>query len=733
MSTSTSPKSAEPRPGTESFSFPGYRGAVAAGLGLTDLEGQVRRMADPASARETLHWGRSYLYASELDAAGGAIEVVVKQFRNQGLRSGLRRRRHGCGATRSWRGAGAMVASGLATPEPLMLIETLPGGPSYYVSRRLRGVFESRLYFRALNAGRGREAFPQVDETEFFARLGGFLRRLHDAGIWHRDVSIGNVLVGDGDSSSPPRFYLVDLSRSRLGRRLTVWRRTRDLCRLPILQARNRRTFLHAYWGPETRAPALKRLLFWASMQGFLLKHRIKGAVWHPLRSRKLRLGRRHPHVHIPPAPRGASTREKVVWDALSDQPHQHAGRFERVVSGLRESGGYLYGLSLTGAALPRTWRRYRALERGLYSEPVDWRGVGVALRPRPEERTAPLRHLEALGVRKVLLRLHPWQRQHREEEELARELHRRGYEIAFTLPQNRELVLDHGRWRAALEEIAARFLPFGRSFQVGQAINRSKWGVWSFREYLELAAIAAAVLRGAGEVELLGPSVIDFEFHFASAVLNMRHEGVFFDGVSSLLYVDRRGAPENAQLGFDTVGKVVLLRAIAETARNCAGRCWITEVNWPLWEGPHAPAGRHVAVDEETQADYLVRYYLLALGTGLVERIYWWQLIAHGYGLVDGSGRRRPSFHALANMQKQLAGARLMGPLEAEHGARLFLLERQGEELVVGWGVDREAEARLPRPAREAIDRDGEPLPVPASARVRLSASPTYFRLSSR
>ncbi len=240
-------------------------------------------------------------------------------------------------------------------------------------------------------------------------------------------------------------------------------------------------------------------------------------------------------------------------------------------------------------------------------------------------------------------------------------------------------------------------------------------------------------MLRGAGEVELLGPSVIDFEFHFASAVLNMRHEGVFFDGVSSLLYVDRRGAPENAQLGFDTVGKVVLLRAIAETARNCAGRCWITEVNWPLWEGPHAPAGRHVAVDEETQADYLVRYYLLALGTGLVERIYWWQLIAHGYGLVDGSGRRRPSFHALANMQKQLAGARLMGPLEAEHGARLFLLERQGEELVVGWGVDREAEARLPRPAREAIDRDGEPLPVPASARVRLSASPTYFRLSSR
>ena len=28
-------------------------------------------------------------------------------------------------------------------------------------------------------------------------------------------------------------------------------------------------------------------------------------------------------------------------------------------------------------------------------------------------------------------------------------------------------------------------------------------------------------------------------------------------------------------------------------------------------------------------QADYLVRYYLLTLGTGLVERVFWWRLIA--------------------------------------------------------------------------------------------------------
>ena len=81
----------------------------------------------------------------------------------------------------------------------------------------------------------------------------------------------------------------------------------------------------------------------------------------------------------------------------------------------------------------------------------------------------------------------------------------------------------DLGRWRRAIEEIAERFTPFGHRFQVGQAINRSKWGVWTLREYLDLAAVAAEVLRARPGVELLGPAVIDFEFHATASALNSR------------------------------------------------------------------------------------------------------------------------------------------------------------------------------------------------------------------
>jgi hypothetical protein len=289
---------------------------------------------------------------------------------------------------------------------------------------------------------------------------------------------------------------------------------------------------------------------------------------------------------------------------------------------------------------------------------------------------------------------------------------------------------------------LASAFTPYGRAFQIGQAINRSKWGIWTLGEYVSLARAAAEIFHRYPGVELLGPAVIDFEHHVTAAVLNRKDLGVRFDAVSSLLYVDRRGAPENRQAGFDTEGKVALLKAVAETARNSTGRCWITEVNWPLREGPHSPAGRAVSVDEETQADDLVRYYLLALGTGLVERVYWWQLAARGYGLVDPTDsavparfRRRPSFFALKTLLRELDGARLesVTPLDPTPVApRLYLFRRpDGGDTAVAWSPGGPATLRLPRPAVSAVGLSGEELPVPGGLEVPVSGSVVYWQLS--
>jgi hypothetical protein len=323
----------------------------------------------------------------------------------------------------------------------------------------------------------------------------------------------------------------------------------------------------------------------------------------------------------------------------------------------------------------------------------------------------------------------------------IARALTARGVELAFTLPQNRELVRDPARWEAGIVALA-RFRQLGRRFQIGQAINRSKWGIWNYDEYLGLAARAAAILRsgpeGAG-VELFGPAVIDFEAHITAAVVNLRSPAglpeLVFDGLASLLYVDRRGAPENAQLGFDTPAKVRLLAAIAGTARRLVSpRQWISEVNWPLREGPHSPAGKSVAVDEEAQADFLVRYYLLAGGTGLVERIDWWQLVAKGYGLCDpeasGSLRERPAFRAMATLVRELAGTTCHGALPAADlpgAARALRFTRDDREIVVAWSTAGALDWNPAAAPSRVVGRDGGELPL-SSGSVRLLPSPCYL-----
>jgi hypothetical protein len=111
----------EPR--DRDFAIAGYTGQIAAGFELPDLERSIARLIDPGAATKTLHWGRNYLYLTRCETAAGPLDVVVKQFRVAGLRDRLRRRLGGSKAAKSWRIAQEMSAAGIATPEPLLLIE----------------------------------------------------------------------------------------------------------------------------------------------------------------------------------------------------------------------------------------------------------------------------------------------------------------------------------------------------------------------------------------------------------------------------------------------------------------------------------------------------------------------------------------------------------------------------------------------------------------------------------
>jgi polysaccharide biosynthesis protein PslG len=89
----------------------------------------------------------------------------------------------------------------------------------------------------------------------------------------------------------------------------------------------------------------------------------------------------------------------------------------------------------------------------------------------------------------------------------------------------------------------------------------------------------------------------------------------------------------------------------------------WVTEVGWASKSSDRDPVG---AVDEQTQADYLVRAVLLLWRAG-AERIFWYTLKddpGSPYGLVGRGADRtdyqllKPAFSAFRTLSQQLAGA---------------------------------------------------------------------------
>lgn len=442
-------------------------------------------------------------------------------------------------------------------------------------------------------------------------------------------------------------------------------------------------------------------------------------------------------------------------WNPLADQPHNVAPRSERFRHHLRHAGSYFEIAGANFRRLVPGLRCYRRTMKDLYREPVAIpAGVfGCAVSPAPAPGSVPglapsgrgpddasaLDLFGETGASRALVRVASWERGNgalAAREAFVRALRARGVDVVLALLQRRADVLDPGSWRAFLEEVFGRFAPLASAFEVGHAWNRTKWGVWDHREYLRLAEPAFELAPRFG-AKLAGPAVIDFEFHLYPVTLPR----LPFDAVTSLLYVDRMGAPENGQFGWTATKKLALLKAVLETTvRPGAGRkLWITEFNWPLaGTGAFSPASGKPNVSEDEQADFLVRYYVLCLASGLAERLYWWQLIAPGYGLVDNREspwRRRPAFRAFAALRARLEGSvfegRAAGPDDPTgDSVEVFRFRKDGRAFAVCWAPGGgPAELKCKAPFAAVLDREGREVPPvsPAPLTIVIDGSPKY------
>jgi len=230
---------------------------------------------------------------------------------------------------------------------------------------------------------------------------------------------------------------------------------------------------------------------------------------------------------------------------------------------------------------------------------------------------------------------------------------------IVINIIQSREHIKNKELLKKDIKIIFEDFNGICNEFIVGNAINRIKWGFVTMEEYLNFyKTIQNLRDEKYKKYKLIGSSIIDFEYHFTIRTLYNNFK-IKYDKIASLLYVDRRGSPYNTQMGiFNFETKIEFLHTIVQNSSKCKSEeIYITEANWPLsGTAPYAPTSELECVDMNTYIKYMKEYHNIAKQTSKINRIYWHQLIAPGYGLVDnrdGKIIKTDAFYAYKEMIK--------------------------------------------------------------------------------
>jgi hypothetical protein len=289
---------------------------------------------------------------------------------------------------------------------------------------------------------------------------------------------------------------------------------------------------------------------------------------------------------------------------------------------------------------------------------------VGLSIAPDERYQSAMVEMVEELGVKQLLIRIPSWDTAALDDYVRFLELFPSN-EFVINILQSRDSVTNLGAWQRQVSDIINATQHITKTYWIGNAVNRTKWGCVHSGQALDLQESVEELRSEFSDLTLLGSSIIDFEPLLSWRTLwNFRNFRI--QGNAALLYVNRRHSPYGTQYGvFDLENKLRLAKAMTKLSNRCDDSLWITETNWPLLDTkPYTPNSGNPTrtVDEETQAKYLKWYYQIAWQTGWVDRVYWWQLINPGYGLVDfrdGHLRKMPSYYAF----KEIIASELSSP----------------------------------------------------------------------
>ncbi|MEA2019090.1 MAG: hypothetical protein U9N59_11635 [Campylobacterota bacterium] len=343
------------------------------------------------------------------------------------------------------------------------------------------------------------------------------------------------------------------------------------------------------------------------------------------------------------------------IWDKYSDQPHVIKDKAYKKEMRKKHKFDFFKMLVTTLLIFPISiivMKLFTKKDDNNFKK-EDFYGIGVNL----DKGDAQQELVEELGVKSLIVRIPLSDIQNIDKYYEFVKSFGDDKNILINLMQDREHVEKLELLKKDIVIVFNAFKDIQVEYQIGTTINRAKWGFFSVSEYLEFYKTVQEIKENNyNTVNLIGPSVIDFEYHYTIRALFNSYD-IKFDKISSLLYVDRRGAPSNTQMGiFDTKNKIDMLYSLVKLSPKVkSDDIYITEVNWPLSNtAPYAPTSELECVDEEIYSQYMVDYFDIAKKTNKIVKIFWHQLIAPGYGLVDnrdGKIRKTKAFYEFKKM----------------------------------------------------------------------------------
>jgi len=674
------------------FSLGQFKGGLLNDVALTDIQSQLENIHALLSANTVvkLSNGADYVVKTSMQIQQKNVDVAIKVFKRQSSLKDWYDKKNKSKAERSFNAAIYLLEHQLGTPTPIAFMEKWKGNrllESYYIC-----LFEPATCFRDLVSNILWDKRDNQPLMDLLLHLAPALRKMHDAGVMHGDMGNQNIFIPQNAEGKWLAPQWIDLNRCKIfDRPLNAKERALDISRM-ILPSAYVTLFLYIYSNHQDVDKQL--LTYEEKFRSAFTRHRRNSKYRHPIRYFKRKKFAKRPVY--------PQDKDLWLWDEKTAQPMISLSRKDKARH--REWRFILSSLWKTLIALPGIWQEYKNTLKQSFQHPVEMKNrIGFALHPKEDYLKHELVLHKQLNQPPVLIRFyhHETESDWQKSIQLIHQLNAENVSIMVAFIQDRRAVIYPDLWKAFLNIVIPAIAEAVDHIEITHAYNRVKWGVWNNRELMALMQPAFALQKIYPQIKLTGPACIDFEYVPVITALKSLPADNKFSALSHLLYVDRRGAPENRQGKFSTLEKAALLKSLAKTSINCADQVIISEVNWPVkytgvWSPIMCPyvTPKWQRIDpgeeEDVYAHFMLRYLAITICSGHVDQVFWWRLSAHGYGLIDDQHyfRERPAFKALEFFLTLLGDARFERKLPSDANTYLLEFSKDQKSYLMAWAI---------------------------------------------